>query len=469
MAAKLKVSAAKVVMVPVGEIEPSPENNVVYGAIDHQDIDQVNLTIDVQTVGVRDPLVISADGYIISGHRRYAAAVRAGLATVPAIRSKLKRYDHTRSEWIKVLIAHNKGQRVKSAAVRIKEAMAEVDPDIAYQQLIEEREQRDREAPPRIDVTGYKVRSDISVRKMPMLKATLAVVKRLRDFWPLTVRLVHYQLLNRPPLRNSKTGQLYENDRKSYQDLCDLMTRARLSGLIPWGAIIDETRPVVGSRYLKDAAEFLDVEMHNFCRGYRRDLLQSQRDHIELIVEKLTVQGVVEPIASQFCLPMTVGRGYCSIMPRYEIAERYRKSGKDRLILLIASDFDPDGEEIAESLVRSIRDDFDIDQVEASKILLRQDQIADWALPPNNLEAKETSSKFNKFVQRYGSTDVYELEAIQPEQMQTVVREAIEATIDLSAFNAELKAEREDATRIQAVKSSVAGLFSDLSGNGGAE
>lgn len=183
----------------------------------------------------------------------------------------------------------------------------------------------------------------------------------------------------------------------------------------------------------------------------------------------MTVQGVIAPVANRYTMPLTVGRGYCSINPRYEIVQRYLRSGKDRLILLIASDFDPDGDEIAESFVRSIRDDFSVDNVVASKVLLRQDQIKKWNLPPNELEAKESSSKFAKFVKRYRSKHVFELEAVEPELMQRTITEAIEGTIDIEKFNAELAQEKQDAAQLQAMKSTAVKTFSGMLGNLGAK
>jgi hypothetical protein len=218
-------------------------------------------------------------------------------------------------------------------------------------------------------------------------------------------------------------------------------------------------------RFNKDIAQFIDLEMYNFLRGYRRDLLQSQPDHVELVVEKLTVKSVIEPVAKKYTMPMTIGRGYCSINPRYEIVQRYRQSGKDRLILLIASDFDPDGDEIAESFVRSVRDDFGVKDVVATKFLLRQDQIREWGLPPNGMEAKETSSKYKKFVDRHGSTDVFELEAVDPVVMQRATSDAIEASIDLARFNEELAAEKYDAAKLAAMKSLASEAFSGMTEN----
>ncbi len=234
--------------------------------------------------------------------------------------------------------------------------------------------------------------------------------------------------------------------------------------MIPWRAIADSTRPITKGQKWKDTANFIDIQAHNFLRGYRRDLQQSQPDHIELIVEKLTVRSIIEPVALKYCIPMTVGRGYCSITPRYDIVQRYKQSAKDRLILLIASDFDPDGEEIAEGLARSIRDDFEVDEVIARKVLLRDDQIRDWKLPNNGLEAKEGASKYKKFVERYGE-QVFELESVPPDQMQAAVDQAIEESLDIDKFNNEIEVERNDAVRIQSIKQTIFEAFPDLSGN----
>ncbi len=452
-------------IINIDSVFPSPENDELYGAIDDSDNDLISLANDIVKNGLREPIQVSRDSYIVSGHRRFAASKLGQFESV-----KVKRLDNliwaeTDSEtWKKVLRAHNH-QRVKPAAVRMKEALLDIDPALAHEKLISQRDERDRVAPPQIEISGQKVRCGISARKQDFLQAAIRVITELKPFWPVTVRQVHYGLLNNPPLRNSSSGTQhakYENDLKSYSDLSNLLTRARLSGLVLWESISDETRPTSGTRYSIDAATFVDQETYHFLRGYRRDLLQSQSDHVELIVEKLTVQGIIEPIARKFCIPMTVGRGYCSIDPRHDIVTRFRQSGKDRLKLLIASDFDPDGEEIAESFARSIRDDFDIEGVTASKILLRQDQIATWKLPHNGMEAKESSSKYRKFMDRYGENFVFELEAVPPTLMQTTVQEAIESTLDLKAFNQELEAEKKDAAMLEAMKSSLQDSFSNM-------
>jgi len=158
-------------------------------------------------------------------------------------------------------------------------------------------------------------------------------------------------------------------------------------------------------------------------------------------------------------MPLTVGRGYCSLPPRYEMAQRFKKSGKEHLVILLLSDFDPDGEEIAASFARSMRDDFDIDNYPI-KVALTAEQVEEFKLPPI-MEAKESSVHCEKFVKKFGET-VYELEALSPDELQAALRGAIDEVIDVEAFNAELDAEREDAAYLDGVRrtmhKSLAGL-----------
>ena len=57
------------------------------------------------------------------------------------------------------------------------------------------------------------------------------------------------------------------------------------------------------------------------------------------------------------------------------MAQRFKKSGKDKLVLLMVSDFDPDGEEIAHSFARSMRDDFGVADIHPIKVALTAAQV----------------------------------------------------------------------------------------------
>jgi hypothetical protein len=162
---------------------------------------------------------------------------------------------------------------------------------------------------------------------------------------------------------------------------------------------------------------------------------------------------------------MTTGRGYCSLPPRYAMAQRFWRSGKRTLIVLMVSDFDPDGEEIAHSFARSMRDDFGIGSIHPVKVALTAEQVKTYKLPPV-MKAKETSVHHGKFTAKHGQ-NVFELEALPPAELQKVVRDALDRVIDVGAFNAELEAEKKDAAFLAGVRREVGEKMAGMDFGGG--
>lgn len=362
------------------------------------------------------------------------------------------------SRFLPLLTAYNQ-QRVKSLDEFMREAIVNTDPSVAYQSLIDYREQKswiDKDCLQTIELRGFRTRATISPAKQPMLDAVTAIIRANRGYWPLSDRQIHYRLLNDPPLRHaSKPNSTYRNNRNSYNDLCDLLTRARLEGHIPWRAIADETRPAQSESGFRNPQTFITRHVENFLRGYSRNLLQSQPNYVELIGEKKTVEGIISRVAAGYCLPYTIGRGYCSLDPRHQLIQRYRRSGKQKLVLLFLSDFDPDGEEIAHSFARSLRDDFGVwsRRIEVIKVAITADQVENYGLEPI-MSAKDTSSNYARFVERHGD-DVFELEALEPSDLEEILTDAIDAVLDLDAFNRELEQEKQDAAFLEAKRTAI--------------
>ncbi|MCE9553407.1 MAG: ParB N-terminal domain-containing protein [Planctomycetes bacterium] len=438
--------------VPIGDIRPAPENNQLYQPVRPDDSAIIALAASIRKHGVREPLVVSLDGYILSGHCRHTAARLAGLATVPVRFEPIRRSDD-RDRFLVLLREHNR-QREKTREERLRDVLLDIDPHEAYRALLAHREEVADVDVETIQLGQRRQRSDISVAKRGFLDAVREVLKDRRKFWPLSDRQIHYALLNAPPLKHDrKPKSRYANDLLSYKSLVDLLTRARLDGSIPMEAIADETRPVVVWEVYQTTGQFIGREMEKFLKRYRRNLLQSQPNHIELVIEKNTVASIVRPVAGRYCMPMTSGRGYCSLPPRAAIAKRFEQSGKDKLVLLVVSDFDPDGEAIAETLARSLRDDFDISNIHPVKVALTAEQVETYSLPPG-LQAKKTSSRYQGFADQFGD-DVFELEALPPEELQRIVDSAVVAVLDREAFNAELDAEKQDAAYLEGVRRTV--------------
>jgi hypothetical protein len=334
----------------------------------------------------------------------------------------------------------------------------------AYESLIEHREERAKTKVRGLDMGQTKHRAAISSAKQPFLDGIISVLNENRNYWPLSDRQIHYRLLNAPPLRHAgKPGSAYQNDMASYKSLVDLLTRARLEGQVPMDAISDETRPVAIWTVWPDVTGFVRSELNGVLKNYWRDLMRSQPCHVELLVEKNTVAGLVKDVAMSFCIPVTSGRGFCSLPPRNDMAKRFRASGKEKLIVLIISDFDPDGEEIAASFARSMRDDFGIASLCPHKVALTNEQVRRFKLAPQML-AKEGSTNYEKFVTKFGR-NVYELEALPPDRLQELVKRAIDSVIDRDAFNAELDRERQDAAQLEGLRLTLTETLKGFAGH----
>jgi len=439
------VELGRVRILPLSTIRPSPENAKLYRPILPEDPATQALTDSIRKNGIKEPLVITEDMYILSGHRRHVAAGLAGLTVVPCRIEPIWR-DGDPDGFTELLATYNV-QRVKTIEEQVREEIVFADPEVAYQSLIEHRAEKAKVRVAALAMGGWRRRAEITEAKRPLLNAVIRIINARREFWPLSDRQIHYALLNDPPLiHGSKPGSRYRNDVASYKAAVELLTRARLDGSIPMGCIADPTRPVTIWGVHSDAGAYVRKTLDGLFRGYWRNLMQSQPCHIEIIGEKLTVQSILRPVAMKYRIPLTIGRGYASLPARAGVAERFRKSGKDRLVLLLVSDFDPDGEQIAESFARSLRDDFDIYDIHPVRVALTAQQVERYDLPPG-LKAKSGSSRFKGFVDRHGD-DVWELEALEPAALQQELTNAIDAVLDRQAFNAELEAEKHDAAEL---------------------
>lgn len=443
----------------VSALKPSPENDKLYRPVDPADPDVLALADSMRQHRVLEPLVVTLDGYVLSGHRRLAAAKLAGLKTVPCRMKRIRRTGNT-DRFVR-LLAHFNRQRTKTFSEKLRETAATIDKNDAYSDMLTDRADESLIEVETIILDDYKPRASISPAKLPMLHAVQRIIDERKKFWPLSDRQIHYPLLNDPPLRHaSKPKSRYKNDRASYCDLCDVLTRARLTGQVPFEAIADETRPVVTWDVYRDSAPFLRKQLDRFCKGYFRDLQQTQPNHIEVVVEKNTVATICKSVCGNYCVPMTSGRGYCSLPPRHAMGQRYRRAGKDKLILLIVSDFDPEGESIAESFARSMRDDFGIEDLAAVKVALTASQVKEYELPPE-MTVKSSSSRAGRFTDLHGE-NVWELEALPPETLQELLDAAIRNVMDLDAYNREVELEAEDARQLNATRIAAADALQNL-------
>lgn len=439
------------------ELRTPPENDDIYGKIRSNDPDVIELARDIQKRGILEPLVCTVDGFVLSGNRRLLAARMAGLESVKAIIEDDVR--HGDAEFVDRLVSFNK-QRVKSLDQQAHEIAATTDPATAHRRLADARRLKAKCKVDRLDCGARRQRAAIKGNR-PVADAAIEIINKLCDYWPVTDRQIHYQLLNEPPLLHEKKAGRYGNNQKSYRKLTDVLTRLRIAGEIPFECISDETRPVRTWPTETHPGAYLRRELKNFLTTYWRDLQQSQPNHIEVVVEKMTLLSFMEPVCSEYTIPLSVLRGQSSTPPKYELAKRFYQSGKENLILIIMSDLDPAGMVIAESLGRSLRDDFGIeeDRLHCVKAALTIEQVRALGLPPGMVAKK--SSVTPEFIRRYGN-QTWELEALSPEQLIETLQKTINSVMDCETYRREELAEHNDAKTLEGYKLAVQGCLAEI-------
>ena len=151
-------------------------------------------------------------------------------------------------------------------------------------------------------------------------------------------------------------------------------------------------------------------------------------------------------------------RGMCSGTAKQVLFDRFSASGKDALILLIASDLDPSGETIANDFLHYLVRDCDMDeeQLTAWKFAITRGQVREFDLPPF-FKAKPNDPTRRAFVEKHGDDSVYELDALTPAQLANLLEEAILDVIDVDAYESELAQEDHDLEAIAKLKKQILG------------
>jgi len=291
------------------------------------------------------------------------------------------------------------------------------------------------------DFLGYekknKRRWSWTNKQQARLQKVKSILDNLRNYWPVTLRQLYYQLVSK---------NIIENKRSAYNSLSKLVKYARLDDYIPWEAIEDRLRQANLNSGWSDKEEFLRGEVDNFLNGYRRHLQQGQKNYIEIWIEKDALASIFQRVADPFCIPVCICRGFSSVSFLNDLRDRLmrRLQKKQRPILLYFGDLDPSGEEMLPSMKLTLEAEMGVLGVTYKKIALTKDDVKRYDLPHNPNAVKKTDSRYRKFVKKYGLYAV-ELDALPPDILQKRIKEAITENIDLSQFNQETeKAKKEE-------------------------
>lgn len=250
----------------------------------------------------------------------------------------------------------------------------------------------------------------------------------------LSLRQLYYQLVSKA---------LIENTERSYKNIGNLVSDARLAGLIDWEMIKDRGREMTQNPHWDNTRDFIE----SVAPQYRFNLWRDQSVYVEVMVEKQALEGVLEPVCKQLDVPFTANKGYSSSSAMYEASKRFlaaAEGGKECHVIYLG-DHDPSGidmsrdvEERLDLFVKTSMNRCDEigpnepSAVTMNRVALNMAQVRELN-PPEN-PAKITDSRATSYISRFGESS-WELDAIEPRRLAQIVTDAVQEIMDVDKFN----------------------------------
>jgi hypothetical protein len=252
---------------------------------------------------------------------------------------------------------------------------------------------------------------------------------------PMTVRQVFYQATVRGLVEKAESG---------YAKVQVDLTVMRRAGELPYGWLADNTR------WQRRPRTFASVEdaLRDTAAFYRKSLWTNADSYVEIWLEKDALSGVIYPVTSMYDVPLMVARGYASLSFLYSAAEYINTLDVPTYIYHLG-DFDPSGVNAGEKIEETLNELAPDATIIFERLAVTRRQIQNWNLPTRPTKKSDTRSK------GFGAISV-ELDAIDPNQLRTIVQDAIERHLPADQFEVLKAAEESEREIIGRLVSKVA-------------
>jgi len=236
------------------------------------------------------------------------------------------------------------------------------------------------------------------------------------DGYILTLRQLYYQFVARDFIPNTE---------RSYKNLGNAITNARMAGLISWTAIEDRNRSHNSFEFDEEESRALRALPYYI----KFDQWDRQGYYVEVWVEKEALGNVVERACDPLLVPYMACKGYLSASEAWRAGMRFKarlEEGKE-CVLIHLGDHDPSGID----MTRDNRERLGIFTenlgVEVRRIALNMDQVDEYSPPPN--PTKLSDSRAAEYISMYGHTS-WELDALEPKIIENLIESEIKPLID---------------------------------------
>ena len=248
----------------------------------------------------------------------------------------------------------------------------------------------------------------------------------------ITLRQLYYRLVAR---------LLIPNTINSYKRLSRIMVKAREDEDVPVNCLEDRSRRILGrgDTGYDSAEDYLKQKLSSLqdsWRSFSMPMWEDQPVYLLISLEKDALSRLVSRVANAYSVRTFPTRGYPSFSYVQTMANymQTRLAGKP-IIVLYFGDFDPSGVDIERDLEDRLGR-YGAKDFKVKRIALTADQIRDHRLPP--MPVKKSDARAEGFMAEHGDKAV-ELDALDPNLLQSIVREAIRGNINVRRWNARVR------------------------------
>lgn len=245
------------------------------------------------------------------------------------------------------------------------------------------------------------------------------LVERYRDegLLPITIRQLFYRLI---------AEYLLPKTEQSYQQLCEIVNRARRARVISMSAIRDDGFRMDRGSHYEGQSDFFDAVSRS-AESYRIDRQDGQPNRLMLWCEAGGMVPQLRKICDPYSIPVASSGGFDSTTAKHDIAQQL--STAISTTVLHIGDHDPSGVHIFNSLredITAFANYYDGD-IQFTRLAVLPEHIAKYDLPTAPPKKSDRRS--------FEGDKTVQAEALDPAVMSQLVRESIESRLDIDAYH----------------------------------
>lgn len=250
--------------------------------------------------------------------------------------------------------------------------------------------------------------------------------------YSLTLRQIYYQFIGHDLFPDAWIKNGTKNHQSNYDKLGSILSDARRAGLVDWDFMVDRTRNTLGRTHWDDLSEM----MRAYVGRYTVDYWQNQPNVPELWVEKDALIDVFSRVTIPYDTRRFSTRGYPSDSALFEASRRIQRTAKTgrKTVILHFADHDPSGLDMTRAIGETLElFGCDSKMLRIKRVGLNMNQTK--GLPANF--AKATDSRTVGYVEKFKTSDCWELDAIDPDKLNAWAEKEIKKLIkDPNAWEA---------------------------------